>query len=401
MDDNNTKSFTFSFSLVQATYWMTACVVLSYSAIYLQSLFFSNFAIGIITALGKVLGALLGPIFAAFLDNHPRIETSKIYFPLLILQMILFGSLQFLGTGNVLTGTIFALNIGLFISENSVILRFCGDCAREGYKLNYGFARGMGSLAFIIPSVFLGIIFNRLPGSWLPVFGIGFTLLQILVNVYIGSFFKGRQSVSMYGVDSESSSLFPFFREESEFTLLLAGIMLLFIGYYSYATFLINVVRNIGGDSATMGAVSGVAAAIEIPFMFSLAKLKEKWDLSKLMVFSVVAFSLKTLATALVTGIPGLFAIQLLQGLGYALYAACIVEYVAKVIPARNLAKGQSLVYTMEMIGGVIASLIAGKLYDLISVKATLLINFGISAVGVVLCIVAIRKYEVLFERGK
>ena len=394
MKNEKTGSFTFAFSLVQATYWMTACAVLSYSAIYLQALSFSNFSIGIITALGRVLGAVAGPVIASYLDSHPKFPTARMNTPLLLMQVALFGVLQFIGGSSFITGLVFALIVGLFISTNSVILRFCGDCAVGGFDLNYGIARGIGSLAFIIPSVLLGIIFKRVSAANLPLAGILLLILQLAVNFYAGAFFRGQRSVSVREDGAKSSSLFKFFKEEPVFARLLVGIMLLFFGYYSHNTFLINVVRNAGGDTATMGLISGVGAALEIPFMFMFSGLRKKCKLSSLLIFAVTAFSGKVLMIALVTNVAGLFAAQILQGFGYALYAAAIVPYVSAVIPARNAAKGQSLVYTMEMLSGVTANLIAGKLYDITTVRTTLLTGFAVTVIGLITFISGTKKVE-------
>lgn len=394
MTDRKQKSFTFAFSLVQATYWMTACAVLSYAVIYLQALSFSNFSIGIITAFGRVLGSLSGPLIASYLDSHPMFPTARMNTPLLLAQVALFALLQFFGRNNLITGMFFAMVAGLFIATNSVVLRFCGDCAVGGYKLNYGVARGIGSLAFIIPSVLMGILFKRIPATYLPAVGIILLVLQFAVNVYAGMFFKGQRSVSLQEDDIGSSPLIKFLREDPMFTRLLIGTSLLFFGYYSYNIFMINVVRNVGGDTAIMGIISGVGAAIEIPFMFLFSSLRKKWKISTLLTLSIIAFSLKVFITAMVSTIPALFATQILQGFGYALFAAAIVEYVSAVIPKRNLAKGQSLVYTMEMLSGVLASLVAGKLYDVTSVKTTLMVGFSVTVIGAAVFISGIKKVK-------
>ena len=395
MERKNTKSFTFAFSLVQANYWMTACAILGYSVIYLQSLSFKNFTIGIINACGRILGAVMGPMIAAYLDSHPKFPTARMNTPLLFLQVVLFGLLLLFGSKSALTGILLALVIGTFISTNSVVLRFCGDCAVNGYELNYGFARGIGSLGYIIPSVLLGIIFKKIPGTYLPVFGIFLLCLQIVVNFYAGTYFQGQRSVAVSGSSAEeSSSLLQFLKEEPVFTRLLLGILFLFFGYYTYATFLINIVKNVGGDTAVMGSIAGVAAALEIPSMFALTSLRKKVKLSTILKVAALAMSVKILATALVTGIPGLFLTQIFQAFGYAFYAASIVNYVSAVIPSRNLAKGQSLIYTMETASGVLASLIAGKLYDITTVKMTLLIGFCVTLFGALLCFTGIRKTE-------
>lgn len=393
MEKRNGKNFTFPFSLVQATYWMSACAITAYAVIYLQALSFSNFSIGIITAAGRIIGAVFGPLIATYLDGHPKTPTSGMISPMLIFQGALLCLLLFFGKNDVPTGIIYAVLYGTFVSTNSVVLRFCGDCAVGGYRLNYGIARGIGSLAYIIPSVLLGIIFKQIPATCLPYAGIILLALELIVNVYAGMFFKGQRSISIKEAET-GDSFIRFIKNEPVFTRLLAGLIFLFFGYCIYATFLINIVKNAGGDTASMGLLSGFGAAIEIPAMFLLSRLRKRWRISTLLKVSLVAFSVKALALAMATDIAALFAVQLLQAFSYALYAAAIVEYVVAVIPAKNQAKGQSLIYTTELISGIMAGLIAGRLLDVTTVKTTLIIGFIVTAVGTVISLTGVKKAD-------
>ena len=78
--------------------------------------------------------------------------------------------------------------------------------------------------------------------------------------------------------------------------------------------------------------------------------------------------------------------------LSYALYAPAIVAYVTLVVPYDDAAKGQSLAFSMTTMGGVLASLISGRLLDVLSAPATAWIAAAVCAVGAVLACRGLEK---------
>ena len=81
-----------------------------------------------------------------------------------------------------------------------------------------------------------------------------------------------------------------------------------------------------------------------------------------------------------------------MQAPSFALYASAIVPYVSENVAREDSAKAQSLAYTMTTCGGVLASLIGGRLYDMLPVPAVIWIACGISVIGTVACFVGLRK---------
>lgn len=108
---------------------------------------------------------------------------------------------------------------------------------------------------------------------------------------------------------------------------------------------------------------------------------------STLVRFSLGMFVIKLLAYALAPSIPVLFAARILQAPSYALYTAAIVPYVARVIPARDANKGQSLAFTMTTVGSILANLCGGYLFDSFGKTSTLLIAAFICLIGSALAI--------------
>ena len=86
-----------------------------------------------------------------------------------------------------------------------------------------------------------------------------------------------------------------------------------------------------------------------------------------------------------------LTAAFILQAPSYALYMAAIVPFVKETIDFQDSAKAQSLAFTTTTLGGMLASLIGGQLYDCLSVTLTLWIAFAVGAAGAVVMFLGTR----------
>ena len=52
--------------------------------------------------------------------------------------------------------------------------------------------------------------------------------------------------------------------------MMLLGVAVLFFTHNLITNFMINIVRNVGGDSSDMGSINGVMALLEIPVMLAV-----------------------------------------------------------------------------------------------------------------------------------
>ena len=171
------------------------------------------------------------------------------------------------------------------------------------------------------------------------------------------------------------------------FCLMLFGTIILFISHNMDGNFLINEIRNLGGDTAVMGLVAAFTALKEIPVMMFSAKLPKRWETVHYIRLSLVFFTVKILAYALAPNIPLFFAARILQAPSYALYTVLIVRYADSVVDRKDSAKAQSLAFSMTTIGSVLASLIGGAMFDTAGVRTTMLTAVAISAVGTVVAL--------------
>ena len=353
----STKRITVYYSLNQVGFWMVFCLSSSFAAVYLGALGYSNTKLGSMLALGSVLGFLLGTGLSSFVDTSPRFNAADVLWPVLTLQAAFFLLLLFFPARGAVTTLCYPLLLAFTLAVNTLNLKLCADFEHYESPVNYGIARSMGSAAYMVLSMLLGVWVTRFGVRVIPIAGLAVTALQ------------GR-------------SLGVFLRESPRFCLLLAGMALLFFSHNTTSTFLINFVEHAGGSTETLGYLTAFLTALEVPTMLFFSRIFRRRSCAAVLRFSFIFFALKTAAIAAAPNIPLLFAAAAIQIPSYALYVPGIVAYVTLIVPYEDAAKGQSLAFSMTTIGGVLASLISGRLLDVLSAPATAWIAAAVCAVG-------------------
>lgn len=383
-------SLTAAYSAVQASFWMSYCVAVSFAAVYLQGLGYSNAALGAVLAAGNLFGALLGPALSALIDRYDRFTAARLTPVVLAAQAAPLTLLVLTPPAGAATSALFALYIAFSLSVNSLNLKLYSDAAYAGAAVDYGFARGMGSLAYVLASVLLGAWVERASVRAVPVAGLALCALQC------AAFFRFARRMPATGAakadaPARGATMTAFMRGNRRFCVLLLGTALLFFAHNIVCNFLINITRNVGGDTGTMGVLNGFMAAVEIPVMLLYSRLFGKRSSASLLRVAFVCFTLKTAAVAAAPSVPLLAAAFLLQAPSFALYTAAIVPYVAASVAREDSAKAQSLAFTMTTVGSVLASVLGGRLFDTVSVTATLWIACAVCAAGSAIALLGVK----------
>ncbi len=390
------KNLTPTYSLVQGSFWMSFCIAVCFAAVHLQSMGFSNTELGLVMAAGNILGTVLGPVLTSLAEMRPRWDHGRLCLPLFILRALCLVELLLLPEHSLLTAAVYTVYMAVTIGVNSLNLKFCVDAEQKGIPLDYGIARGIGSLCFVLLSILLGRWVENYGAPIIIYTALALILIQFLSQVlFLPGLKQGSSPKAQIHKEEESpTSLLGFFRQEPRFTVLLLGSVLLFFAHNSSTNFMINLSENVGGNTRTMGNITGFMAAMEIPVMLLFSRFAKGKRMSLFMGISVIAFLLKSLAIAMASNIPLLFAAHSLQAPAFAVFSCAIVPYITKVISPANAAKAQSLAFSVTTMGAVLSSLIAGRLYDICSVQTTLLIATAVCAVGVVICFFGMKKTE-------
>ncbi len=287
-----------SFSFVQVGFWMSFCISVSFAAVYLQALGYSNAMLGLILALGSVMGIVTAISLADWIDRDRRITAKKLIPWVLGLQTASVAILLLTDAQCLAVSAAFVAYIGFCTTVNNLNLKLYADADHAGFRINYGFSRGIGSLAYVLISVALGLLMERVSYRVLPVLGLILCVVQYLAFLRFTHFVSDEKKAAPFGERNSTLTAFP--KNNPRYSLLLAGVVLLFFGHSIACNFLINLTRHVGGGTADMGYITAFKGLVEIPVMFLYARLFMDGMHSLALRITAAAFVLKTLASCMV-----------------------------------------------------------------------------------------------------
>ena len=390
----SSRKLNIEYALVQGFYWMGFCVCVSFATVFLQGRGYSNFSLGLVLAIGNVAGFVISPSLASMVDKGRGLSVYGCLWLLLGVQLALVSTFLFTDGSGLLLSALYCLYIACNSAVNPMNTQLSFELDGWTGRINYGAARGIGSFAYAPMAVLLGGLTKRLGSDILPLMGITCLLLQCTVLALLTAR-RGKSGASVRPgdeTDAGALSTAAFVRANPRFCLLLLGTALIFFTHNIIVSFMINIVRNVGGDNGDLGGISGTMATLELPVMLLYSTLSRKLRCSSLLRGALIMFTVKALCTALAPSVGWLYAVQLLQGLSFGIYTPAIVQYTGLVVGPKNSAKGQALAFGMTTLGSAFAGGIGGLMYDSLSVHSTLLVGVVVSALGVLLCELSISR---------
>ncbi len=384
------------------SYWSACSIIHGFATKILLERGFASGSIGILLACCYLCAALLQPVIASRMDKSKRFSLTQLVMILGALNAVSLVGLVFGESSRVLTAAMLFLNFAMIYMLQPVTNAIAMVYRQSGQRLNFGVARGLGSLAYATTSALAGKILDLWPGN--PV--LYFTLAPV-VAMLIFARILDRRFMSIAQQDSivqpresaaESKSVFGFIAENRRFGIVLIGIALLCTFHNMVETYLVMIMEELGGTTSDTGVALGIAALLELPPLLMINRLRRRFSSSRLMQMAAVGFTLKAICICISTCVLQIELSMLLQAIGYALYIASSVYYVSEIIPAADQLKGQALVTASFTIGGVTGSLLGGVLIEKMGVGSMLIVGLAISAIGTLVVLTNIQRTEVQQE---
>ena len=231
---------------------------------------------------------------------------------------------------------------------------------------------------------------NAIPASYII-----FSLVLGLITLLFSTKDKHRpDTVEAPAAEAaeKPSGIVEFVLENKRFAIFLVGCSLLYFTHSLLSNFMIEFIRNIGGDSSDLGGVTAIMALTEVPVMLLFTRLTRRFSVSGLLRFSVAMFTAKALLIYLSPCVELLYVAVLLQAGSFAIFVPASVHYVDAVIAKRNAAKGQASVTAVIAFGSTFSGYVGGLLLDTTSPSFTLLVGVIASAVGTLIALLGIQK---------
>ncbi|ROR31868.1 PPP family 3-phenylpropionic acid transporter [Mobilisporobacter senegalensis] len=384
MDFKSTATkLTVKYLFLQAFLWMSFGTIWSFATTYLLYKGFQNTQVGIILSIGSIISIGFQPFIASFIDKFENLKLKSAILALIIILFILALALWLIPYNFYITGFIYIL-IGVFIlSLPPLIYSIALEYINLGININFGLARGIGSISFAFMVYVIGIATSNFsPTIILPVFA-GLTAITGIIVCTFESPLKYSDSASDKKKKSAKADpknnqrIFSFFITYKRFSMLLIGFILLFISHSLINTYHINIISNVGGNDADMGLSIAIAAALELPVMVAFSFIVSRINCSNLLKISAFFFMIKIVVTCFAPNVGMIYLSQLFQLGSYALFVPASVYYVNDIIDESNKVKGQALLGAATMgAGGTLANFIGGRILD--SYNVTAMLVFGI-----------------------
>jgi PPP family 3-phenylpropionic acid transporter len=318
-------------------------------------------AIGALLALSQVARIVIGPAIAFWADGHADRRT-----PIRLLApaaLAAFAAFFFLAHGFamlLLTGFV-ALTLMNAITPlvESAVLR-----ATARGRVTYGFARGLGSVSFIISNVAGGLLIAR--------FGLDAVVVWVLVALAMVALTAWRARMPdpprtaphAHTLRARGEAVRALLRNRRFVTLIVScGLIQAAHGfYYGFSTL---VWRGQGISPETVGLLWAVGVSVEVAFLWNLRIFERRLSPEALILIGAAGGAVRW--TLLGFGPTGalLWPLQAMHALSFAAAHVGAMRLLSREAPENAAAMAQTLYAALSsglLLGG--ASLISGILYD-------------------------------------
>lgn len=376
------KDLTVRYAAIQSFYWMGFATISGFASMFLLGMGFNNTHIGLIMAVSGIISAIVQPLAATLAESGGRINLKSLLYGISGLVATLGAGLIglcVLGGHAILTGLLYGTCLLLLQLALPLINAAGTNALNRGQRLNWGLARGMGSVAYAVIACILGILTSRLGNATVPamiVFCFGGLTACLTAFPFITGETPGEKA------PKGAATPLAFFQKYSRFAVLLIGAVLIYTGHVVLNSFTFQIIQSKGGGSGEMGVAAALSACWELPTMFCFAFMVRQIRCDVWIRVSGFFFTLKAAASWLAPNIPIFLGVQAFQMLGFGLLTVASVHYINLVMHEEDAIKGQAYFTMTYTLGSVLGSVIGGVMLDRLGVNTLLICSSCVSLAG-------------------
>ena len=364
------------YNLLHIFYWVATCCIYGYVAVFLKYKGLTNTEIGLVTGGGCVVTIFSSPFVSSLVGKVKGLTIKKLVNSIFLVLSVIFMIISLFDIPVILIMIAYVLLIALIVSTVPLLSTIAMDYIKEGKEINFGLARGLGSVSYAVSAVVLGQLVEKLNPT---VLAYGFVLSAVLDLVILNSL-PAIHEVKQEQ-EEKGGNFFSIVKKYKTFFFILLGFACMFAASTSLSTYLINIVNKLGGNTSLYGIAIFFMAASEMPVMAITPRLLRRFDSLTLIVVAAIFYIFRNFTICLAPSLPILFIGMLFQGASYGLLTAVITYYVTYTLESQDHMMGQTMISVMTSgVGSMTGNLLGGVLQD----------NIGIQAMFIFACVMTV-----------
>lgn len=370
------------YNLLHIAYWMNALFLYGFIAVLLQYKGLTNTQIGIATGGASVVTIVLSPLISQKCAQIRNYSLQQILIVFYVITCILFLTIGFAPVSSVFIIGLYMILYSINISTVPLVSTIAMNYIEDGHPVNFGLSRGLGSVSYAITALAAGQLTAILPPTILCILFVASALLvAAILKMLPATYSKAGKKT-----DREKSNIVSTMLKYRQFTGLLTGFGLAFAGSACLGTYLINIVKNLGGNTSMLGLATFFMAASELPFMTIAPRLMRRFKTKNLLVFAAVMYVVRNGMACFAFNIPMLLAGLACQGISYGLFTPIITYYVAENLEPKDQIMGQTMIGVMTSgAGAALGNMTGGFLQDTFGMSVMLAFVIGVTLAGVLI----------------
>ena len=310
---------------------------------------------------------------------------------LTLLSAACFILIQLLPLPEMVFGLLYLLGVFAFDAMNPLMNALNVSYMTNGYSINYGLSRGMGSLAYAFAALGIGKVRASFGEEWMIWISLGLLAVNAVMSLSYPSLMT---TIAGKKENNECCSIPVFFRRYKWYCVSLLGVMLLGMFHTMTENYLIEIVTPLGGDSGTVGVALFIATAIEALVLVYFDKVRGKISDNWLLKLAGISFILKALLFLAASSVTTIYIIQLLQATSYTFLSPTQMYYANSKIRPADMVKGQAFITASYTLGCASGNFTGGQLLSAFGTRALLLAGVAMAVAGTAVLFLTVEKKD-------
>lgn len=385
------KSLTIQYTFHQIAYWATCAGIVSFATAFLLQKGFAASTVGILLAAGNLLSCSFQPVLAQMADRVGGNVLKWMTMTMTMASALCFAFLQLLPMSRGMFALLYLLGIFFYDAMNPLMNALNVSYTTEGYSINYGVSRGLGSLAFAFSALLIGRIMAKFGADWMVRISLGLLAVNAVMAMSYPSLVT---TVSQKKREVDCCSISVFVCRYKWYCISLLGVMLLGMFHAMTENYLIEIVTPLGGDSGTVGIALFVATAVEALVMMYLEQIRRRISDNWLLKIAGLSFVLKSVLLLVAGNVIEIYAIHLLQATSYTFLSPIQMYYANNKIGAADMVKGQAFSTASYTLGCAAGNFAGGQLLSAFDVRTMLMAGIAMAVMGTAVFFLTVERND-------